>query len=209
MSSLPTLMILLALGSSTLLVLPSGSERAYACEVTSLPATEEAFDSSAAVFSGKVADIQKVTLEDERNKRLVFFEVDRYWKVPNENDYEELIVFTEIDHGACGYDFETGKSYLVYAIMSWPEDGSLTTSIGTRTQPLDTAQEDLDLLGEGAVPTRQVSWDEQLDNIVFQPIPTGQEQAAIDASLSIVAIGTAIAGTVAFFSFRRLKDKRQ
>lgn len=184
------------------------TEKAYACEVTSVPTSKEALDSSAAIFSGTVADIQKVTLEDERSKRVVFFEVDRYWKATNENDYEELIVFTEIDHGACGYDFETGNSYLVYARESWPEDSSLSTSIGTRTQPLDAAQEDLDFLGEGAAPTKQLSWGEQLDNIVFQPIPTGQEQAAIDASLSIVAIGTAIAGTVAFFSLRRLKDKQ-
>jgi hypothetical protein len=82
------------------------------------------------------------------------------------------------------------------------------TSIGTRTQPIENAQEDLAFLGEGRAPTKQVSWDEQIDRVTIQPISTGQEQAAVNTVLSIVGIGAALAGAAAFFSFRKLKERQ-
>ena len=132
--------------------------------------------------------------------RIAFFEVDSYWKSPDEKDYEELVVTTAIDHGACGYDFETGKSYLVYA-TAWSRD-SLSTSIGTRTQLLENAQEDLAFLGKGKTPTREFGWNEQLEAIDIPPIATGQEEQAERTILSVVGIGVAIAGIAAFLTLR-------
>lgn len=53
----------------------------------------------------------------------------------------EVEVRTGTGGGDCGYHFETGQQYLVYA---WTrEDGTLSTSICSRTRPLSEAGEDL------------------------------------------------------------------
>jgi hypothetical protein len=209
----PSTVLLLIFGSTIALVLLAGSmdvhnNRAYACEAGPGPLSHESLDNSAAVFSGKVERIQNFTMEGESDRSVIFFKVDRYWKTLNENDYKQLTVFTEIyDGGSCGYGFETGRTYLVYA-TAWSRDpNSLYTSIGTRTQPIEDAQKDLAFLGEGRSPTKQISWDEQINNVSIQTLPTGQEGQATSMILSIVGVGAAIAGAVAFFTLRRLKEK--
>ena len=47
--------------------------------------------------------------------------------------------------GDCGYDFKVGSRYVVYA-FDYSKTGRLSTSICTRTKPLDEAKEDLDFL---------------------------------------------------------------
>jgi hypothetical protein len=67
--------------------------------------------------------------------------VERSWKGPS---CTELKVETGRGDGDCGYPFEVGKSYLVYA----HKDGEvLRTNICTRTRPMDIAEEDLTALG--------------------------------------------------------------
>ena len=91
------------------------------------------------------ASYQRVTLE-----------VSAVWKGPIAR---ETVVFTGSGGGDCGYFFEPGKEYLVYATM--PNGGSpqivpansLTTGICSRTAPLDQAGADLAALGPGAPPT--------------------------------------------------------
>jgi len=184
------------------------SNKAYACEAFGPgPPSREGLDNSAAVFSGTVAKVQNFTVEGFGDWHLVSFEVDRYWKTLNENDYKQLIVFTAIDDGACGYNFEQGKKYLVYAIRWWHDPNSPYTGLGSSTQPIENAQEHLAFLGEGRAPTRQLSLDEQIDGVTIQPMPTGQEQETNNRLLSMVGIGSAVAGAVAFFSLRRLKRK--
>jgi LPXTG-motif cell wall-anchored protein len=52
-----------------------------------------------------------------------------------------------MDPATCGYPFEEGETYLVYA----HSDGTpLTTSLYHRTQALERAEEDLDVLGTGS-----------------------------------------------------------
>ena len=57
------------------------------------------------------------------------------------------IVNTADNGGECGYPFEAGKSYLVYAFRA--PDG-LHTSICSRTGPLAFKRDDLELLREAA-----------------------------------------------------------
>jgi hypothetical protein len=140
--------------------------------------------------------------------RVALFEVDRYWKNPADTDYsKEHLVFTAIDHGACGYDFEVGKSYLVYA--STQDNGSLETSIGTRTMPIENAQQDIAVLGEGISPTVQGSWEDQLETIPRQPEPDNTAIEANNMMLMLIGSGAAIAGVAAFFSLRKLKDNNR
>lgn len=64
------------------------------------------------------------------------------------------VVSTADNGGACGYPFQVGESYLVYAYRS--ADG-LSTSACTRTAPLGAARDDLEVLREasrGAVRSR-------------------------------------------------------
>lgn len=183
-------------------------KEAYSCEVLGIPPVQDTYDISVAVFSGKVAKIQNYTVESFGDWHLVSFEVDRYWKLENENtDYKQIILFTSPDSGACGYEFEVAKTYLVYA-TNWSHDpNQLYTSIGYRNQPLKQAQEDLAFLGEGKAPTRESSWSEQISKIEIEPWPKPHEEAQ-SMVLSIVGIGAVIAGAAAFFSLRRLKDKK-
>ena len=62
-------------------------------------------------------------------------------------DEPEVIVYTPAQSSACGYQFEEGQDYLVYA-YSRGED-RLTTDTCTRTRKLADAQEDAKELGNG------------------------------------------------------------
>ncbi len=204
------LLSLLLLLASSIVIALAGPGKAYACEVLSVRPLQEAHDNSVAIFAGRVVNIQNFTVEGYGDWHLVSFEVDRYWKIPNENnndDYKQLIVFTGTSENVCGYEFEKGKDYLVYAIKWWHDPNSLYTGLGYRNQPVENAQEDLAFLGEGKEPTKELSWDEQINRITIQPLPTGQEEQAVSKILSMVGIGVAISGAVAFFSLRRLKEK--
>lgn len=182
---------------------------AYACEVLSIPSVQDVYDNSAAVFTGKVIRIQNYTVERFGDWHLVSFEVDRYWKTANENaDYDQIILFTSLDGNTCGYEFEVGKTYLVYAIKWWHDPNYLYTAIGYRNQLIEDAQEDLAFLGEGMAPTKQLSTGEQISRIQIEPLSKPHEEAN-SMVLPIVGIGASIAGVVAFLSLRRLKDKKR
>lgn len=101
------------------------------------PAGEELIDSDA-VFQGTVT---KVELKGITNKYYeVTFDVSKRWK---DSAQDESVIITSDSSAACGYNFEEGKSYLVYARES---DGYLTTGLCTRTKLLSEAAEDLESL---------------------------------------------------------------
>jgi hypothetical protein len=72
--------------------------------------------------------------------------VEKLWKgvLP-----EEISIVTGRGNGDCGYRFEVGGSYLVYAYGS--DESSLSTNICQRTAKLSVAQADLKVLGRGKV----------------------------------------------------------
>jgi len=197
-------------GVAAILLLSVGSivpfESAYACEVGSPRPAKESIDNYVAVFSGTVANIQNYMVEGYGDWHFVSLKVDRYWKTLDNKDYEQTILFTSLDGNVCGYEFEKGKTYLVYATKWWHAPDSLYTGLGSGTKPIENAQEDLAMLGDGKGPTKQLSWDEQINQIKIQPMPTGQEQETSTTVISIIGVGAAIAGVAAFFSLRRLKD---
>lgn len=178
-------------------------DRAYACEVIGQRPLQDSLENSVAIFSGRVAEVQTFTVEGYGDWHLMSFEVDRYWKAPDGKDYNQLVVFTGTSGDVCGYEFEKGRSYLVYTIQWWHDDNYLYTGLGYRNQPIEGAQEDLDFLGEGMAPATQSSWYEQIDGINIQPLPQPQieEKTVV---LSMVGIGVAVAGTVAFFTMRKV-----
>lgn len=94
-----------------------------------------------AVFTGQVLEITEVP---ETFSVVVKLRVGRVLKgsVP-----EELSIVTAISDGICGFRFEIGESYLVYAHGS--DERSLGTSICQRTARLSNATNDLKILGSG------------------------------------------------------------
>lgn len=66
--------------------------------------------------------------------RIVTIRVLRMYRGPSRERYT---VRTGFGNGDCGFDFETGKAYLIFADTGG--DGSLVTSICTPTKPLEAA----------------------------------------------------------------------
>ena len=66
--------------------------------------------------------------------------------------YEEMYVTTPPTGGSCGFAFEEGEEYIVYAHDSASGDGGYTVSICSRTALLRQAQADIDALGKGDAP---------------------------------------------------------
>jgi hypothetical protein len=118
---------------------------ATACDFPDPPAPETALDEANAVFSGELVSIESAANDPSGQYVSATFEVERAWKGI---DASPVSVETHGDAATCGFPFEKGRSYLVYA----QSDGSpLTTSQYQPTKPLENAGDDLDVLGDGVL----------------------------------------------------------
>ncbi|NUK30335.1 hypothetical protein HT574_09595 [Parageobacillus sp. VR-IP] len=84
---------------------------------------------------------------------MVIFSVDRTWKGVNET---HVVVYTGFSEAACGYPFEAGKEYLVYAY----DDTDWVTGICSLTKPLSLSKPDIEAFGKGTPPTQHVAAEE-------------------------------------------------
>jgi len=98
---------------------------------------------SSAVFSGKVLEVIK---KPENFQVVVKLRVENLWKG---NLSKEVTVLTGSDSALCGYQFEVGQSYLIYA--SGADVNNLQTNICTRTANLSAAKADIKILGKGKI----------------------------------------------------------
>lgn len=101
-----------------------------------------------AVFTGKVTDIeQKEVPFRDGYKEMVAMVTVKVLKNLKGSSGEATVVYTGVGGGDCGYGFEKGKEYLIYAKKG--ADGVLHTDITTRTRPLEKAgNEVLELEGK-------------------------------------------------------------
>jgi hypothetical protein len=99
---------------------------------------------SNAIFSGKVI---KVTPNPEKHEVVVKFRAEKSWKG---NVSRQMTISTGENSALCGYNFEVGKSYLIYA--SGADAKTLQTNLCTRTAELRAAKSDLKLLGRAGIP---------------------------------------------------------
>ena len=106
-----------------------------------------ALSEARAVFSGKVLE---VTDDPQALSVVVRLRVERVWKG---SPGREVRLVTGRGGGDCGYSFEVGGSYLVYAYESGA--GGLGTNICQRTARLSEAAKDLQVLGKGRGAARQ------------------------------------------------------
>ena len=93
-----------------------------------------------AVFSGEVLEIQELR---SLGLRLVVFNSESSWSGVKASP---VFVFTGTGGGDCGYSFEVGKTYIVWAIRN--ESGELNTSICSFTVPLAAGGDQLAQLGK-------------------------------------------------------------
>lgn len=121
---------------------------ASACSCAPPPDAQAALEAADAVVAGRVIGMTLVprssedlassfTVEDV----AVAFAVSGTWKG---EPVERLTVYTAFTCCICGYPFELGKTYLVYATR---QGNRLTTSMCSRTVPLEVAADDLAALG--------------------------------------------------------------
>ncbi|MBA3711095.1 MAG: hypothetical protein H0W76_01440 [Pyrinomonadaceae bacterium] len=102
---------------------------------------------SKAVFSGKVVEV----IENPKDYFYVVvrLRIERSWKNVRA---DEVLIVTGRGGGDCGYRFEVGESYLVYAYGSG--GGRLETNICQRARKLADAGEDIKMLGKGRIPRK-------------------------------------------------------
>ncbi len=117
---------------------------ACSCQYGGTPPCQEYWKTDV-VFAGTVAGVAKITINegsDSFEKRLVRFEVTETFRGEQAAKAE---VVTGLGFGDCGYVFNVGETYLVYAERN-KSDKRLYTSVCTRTRPISHAAEDLDYI---------------------------------------------------------------
>lgn len=157
--------------------LPAARARACSC-MRQTP--EDAQRGAALIFEGRVIDVEPASQPTEST--TVQLEVVRVFKGTLG---ESLRVKTAADSAMCGYVFEAGQSYLVYA------DGSADdaqVSLCSRTTPMTSAgvNEDLKVLGMGATPFDPGAGSDQK-----QPPSEAPEAAPRKGGCASCAIGSA------------------
>jgi hypothetical protein len=104
------------------------------------------FWNTSAVFSGTVVEVEDIRVPAERGsgyylKKRVHISVKESFRGGVSGIVQ---VATGGGGGDCGYSFEEGGTYLVYASKN--DDGQLSTGICMRTQPIEKADEDLEYI---------------------------------------------------------------
>lgn len=140
--------------ATSLLVLNTNAANACSCLITT---PEQSFKNANAVFAGKVINVVQPNgrgggaPSPSMNGVKVIFEVSKVWKgTPT----QQLVITTPDSSASCGYNFQKGQNYLVYAST---QDNQLQTGLCSGTKTLSTAQADLSVLGSGKTPDPQNS----------------------------------------------------
>jgi hypothetical protein len=124
---------------------------AFACSCLPPGPPKVELAQSVAVFAGRVISIEKPsdTLMSSANPISVTLQVSTIWKGPA---HQTVVVQTGPDSAGCGFSFEVGQEYLVYARGT---ETNLMVSLCSRTQRLTDATEDIRQLGQGMAPQPQ------------------------------------------------------
>jgi len=135
--------VILALGAALAVwLLTPRTARACSCMALSF---EEQRERAAAIFEGRV-DLDRL----EGGERILTLRVTQAWRGV---EHETVEIRTPTQSAACGFGFEVGQHYLVYATS---ENGALHVSLCSRTARMDDASEDRQLLGSGTIPVEVV-----------------------------------------------------
>lgn len=129
-----------------LFLICSGIALACSCIEPGSPMKE--LEKSSAVFSGRVTGIDDCNrMTDYLCGYYVTFQVYEVWKG---DIAEETTVITSDNSASCGFNFEQGKEYIIYA-----DGDELSVSLCSRTRLLSL--EDTELLGESSRPLKSIN----------------------------------------------------
>jgi hypothetical protein len=178
--------LMTVLGLSFMTIFHSSS--VYACSCAQPQTVNDQFSRSEAVFAGKVLEVKEQKNVNGSMTRAALFDVSRIWKGGTES---QIIIHTGSGGGDCGFNFEKGKEYLVYAGTSTMYGGKelLVTIMCDRTVALDQAKADLAVLGAGKIPTEQVHLEGELSRV--QP------------AIWVAVVGFVVLGMIIFLVRRR------
>ena len=117
----------------------------YACSCAGPNTVQQELQKKTAVFTGKAVSVKvnEGLFRSSADPVQVTLEVDQVWKG---QVGKKQIVYTARDGASCGFKFESGHEYVVYA---YSNNDRLETNMCDRTKLLASAAEDLNLLGEG------------------------------------------------------------
>lgn len=141
-----TLLPSIVVGLGALLLGPAA---ALACSCAPPPEPSVALEASDVVFSGTVVGVPPAPAENAPQgvgPVEYRFNVAQSWKG---EPGMEVRVLTNSSGAACGRKYTKGGTYLIYASM---RDNAIHDSLCSRTRTLESATDDLAVLGEGAVP---------------------------------------------------------
>lgn len=124
---------------------------AFACSCAAPGPPKSELSLSEAVFAGHVIDIEKPsgTLMSSVDPISVTLQVSTVWKGPA---YKTMVVQTVRESASCGFPFEIGQDYLIYARGT---EAKRMVSLCSRTQLLTDAAEDIRQFGQGMIPQRE------------------------------------------------------
>jgi hypothetical protein len=116
---------------------------ALTCDCKPPPPPKKALEAAAAVFLAEVVSIDDAMAP----ARLVTLKAEKSWKGI---DGEKIVVSTSKSGASCGYPFQKGQRYLVYAYAG-TNGGPLHVSLCSRTRTAKEAEasDDFKELGEG------------------------------------------------------------
>lgn len=126
-----------------------GPKAVQACSCVAKLEISDSLNKADTVFAGKALSVKEKgfsLLKQTDNPIEVTFEVKEVWKG---HVTQQLTVYSAMSSVSCGYTFEQGQDYLVFANAN---DGKLKTGICSRTATLAQASNDLMALGGGSVP---------------------------------------------------------
>jgi hypothetical protein len=129
-----------------------GVNRVYACSCAGERPVAEYIEKSSSTFVGTVQSAE--ANPDTGGYDVRFVNVSRVWGVWV-NDYPDngqVTVWTSSLGGDCGYPFEEGEEYLVYTQRD-ESNNILKVDLCNGTKPSEQADADLQILGQGTIPT--------------------------------------------------------
>ena len=145
------LVVALVVGLAALFALP---QVCFACSCLPPGSPTESAAQASAVFRAQVVAVERLEGRQGAQYQRATLRVSTVWKGAATS---ETVVYTGSNSADCGYTFQQGGEYVIYANTNtatndWP-GGGLTTSICSRTRPLAEAADDLAALGLGQPPT--------------------------------------------------------
>ncbi len=154
--------------------LGTAPERVYACSCAQNSSPQTALRQADAVFIGTAIAVSPYNEEAQNVPIEAMFTVTDAWKGIKT---ATVTVETGAHSGMCGFYFEVGKSYMVYADKN--QDGTLETSLCSRTHELAVNDEDVAALGGKPI-------DDQVS--AEQPTPSKKSTNIVLAVVSLLAI---------------------